>query len=132
MYLNKFVFFIYCCIIKHGKIKRTIKMTNNKTNLKNFLIVFTMLFFAICTCFAFAGCSPNIVVTNIEKSSSTEQDNTYTIYYSNGQTSTIKIANGKDGKDVSIDDIYDKYVETYGEITYADFLKLYFNIKFLI
>lgn len=102
-------------------------MTKNKITFKKFLIIFAMLFFAICTCFAFAGCSQNIVVTNIEKSNSTEQDNTYTIYYSNGQTSTIKIANGKDGKDVSIDDIYDKYVETYGEIAYADFLKLYFN-----
>lgn len=34
---------------------------------------------------------------------------------------------GKDGKDVSITEIYEKYVESYGEISYADFLKEYLN-----
>ena len=34
---------------------------------------------------------------------------------------------GKDGQDVTIEQIYDKYVQEYGEISYADFLKEYLN-----
>lgn len=34
---------------------------------------------------------------------------------------------GKDGQDVTIEQIYEKYKEEYGEISYADFLKEYLN-----
>ncbi len=34
---------------------------------------------------------------------------------------------GRDGQDVSIEEIYEKYVEEYGEISYADFLKEYLS-----
>lgn len=34
---------------------------------------------------------------------------------------------GKDGQNVTIEEIYSKYVEEYGDISYADFLKEYLN-----
>lgn len=88
-----------------------------------------------------AGCSlwnGAVYVTSIEQTASDGQGVTYTVYYSDGTTSTFSVENGADGKDgkdgadgkdgssITIDEIYEKYVEEYGEISYRDFLALYF------
>jgi len=70
-----------------------------KKNLKYFLLILIIL----PCCFLFAGCSllrSSIYVTDIIK---TDANGTYTIYYSNGTTSTITIEDGKDGENSTVD-----------------------------
>lgn len=99
------------------------------------------IFFIIPLCIlmmfslVFAGCnqSPDpLSVISIEKTETNGLVDTYTISYSDGSTYEFTVTNGtngtdgingKDGKDLSIQEIYDLYVEEYGEISYADFVK---------
>ena len=92
---------------------------------------------ALPVCFMFAGCSemePNSIVS-IEKTDTVGLVDTYTITYTDGTTSTFSITNGKDGvdgdngKDVTIDEIYEKYKEEYGDISYQEFLNLYLTVN---
>ncbi|MBR4270807.1 MAG: trypsin-like peptidase domain-containing protein [Clostridia bacterium] len=88
---------------------------------------------ALSTPFLLMGCSTqptteNVFVTGISKST-TDGGNNYLITYSNGTSSTITIENGKDGSDVTIDDILKKYKEEYGEIEYNEFLNKYLSIS---
>ena len=94
-----------------------------------------VMFVLICG-IMFAGCfGTKTTITSIEKTSTSGYVDTYTITYSNGETSTFTVTNGKNGKDgedgtsLSITDIYDSYVEKYGEIEYSDFLKLYLTLN---
>lgn len=80
-----------------------------RKNLKYFLI----LFIIIPCCLLFAGCtmpSTIVYVTDIVKS---DNSGLYTIYYSNGTTSTITIEDGKDGENstVDINNLFDSCVE---------------------
>ena len=89
-------------------------------------LIVTMLTFAI----AFGGCSKPVYVTDIVQTSWDDNSVTYTIYYSNGTTSKFTVtngANGANGADVTIKDVYDKYVEQYGYMDYNEFLKLYLS-----
>lgn len=71
-----------------------------------------------------------IYVTSIEKTGTNGTDDIYTITYSDGTTSTFTVSNGSDGKDVSINDIYEQYKETTGtDICFADFLKQYLTVS---
>ena len=98
--------------------------------------VFVVAFVLICG-IMFAGCFgiSKTSITSIEKTSTSGYVDTYTITYSNGETSTFTVTNGKNGKDgedgtsLSITDIYNSYVEKYGEIEYSDFLKLYLSLN---
>lgn len=87
---------------------------------------------ALSLSLCFAGCSSQqAYVTSISPAGTTESGTQYTVTYSDGREETLTVRNGKDGADgqvtsPSIDEIYDKYVEEYGETTYADFLELYF------
>ncbi len=100
---------------------------------KYMLSIMAVLVIVFCGVF-FAGCSSPAIVS-IEKTSSVGYVDTYTITYSNGKTSTFEITNGKngkdgkDGKDVSIAEIYQEYVNEYGEISYQDFLKQYLSVN---
>lgn len=69
---------------------------------------------------AFAGCSQSqAYVTSIAKSGSEGNDDIYTIYYSDGTTSTFTVTNGSDG--VTADDLYQKYIEETGDnISYSN------------
>ena len=97
---------------------------------KIFQTIFVMTFVLLCGVM-FAGCGDKLTITSIDKTSTSGYVDTYTITYSNGETSTFTVTNGKngtDGKDgtsVSISEIYEKYVEEYGDISYQDFLKQY-------
>ena len=73
-----------------------------------------------------------VYVTSIEKTASNEEMDVYTVYYSDGTTSVLQIKNGKDGKDadaVTVNDLYNEYVNRYGNITYAEFLQIYFSFE---
>jgi S1-C subfamily serine protease len=88
--------------------------------LKKYIVTAVAGILATCT-FCTAGCDSNTVsVASIEQT-----ENGFTITYTDGTTSQIQVENGKDGADVTISDVYDKYVEEYGDISYADFLNTY-------
>ncbi|MDE5896305.1 MAG: S1C family serine protease, partial [Clostridia bacterium] len=60
----------------------------------------------------------------------TEAGTQFRITYSDGKTDTLTVPNGKDGqdgRDVSIDDLYEKYVREHGDVSYAEFLDEYFS-----
>lgn len=64
------------------------------------------------------GSSP--VVTGIYKT-----DNGYTVYYSDGTSSTLE----SDGSsEITIDDLYERYKEEYGDISYEEFLQKYLSV----
>ena len=73
-------------------------------------------------------------VVDIKKTSTVGTSSTYTIYYSDNTTTIITVENGKDGskgedgKDVTIDDIYERYLLDHPNATYDDFLKEYLTI----
>lgn len=71
-----------------------------------------------------AGCSEESAsVKNILKTSSNADGDVYTIYYSDGTSSTITISNGSD---VTAKDLYEYYKEVYNDdLTYDEFLKKY-------
>ena len=87
---------------------------------------------ALSLSLCFAGCSSQqAYVTSISPAGTTESGTQYTVTYSDGREETLTVRNGKDGADgqvtsPSIDEIYEKYVDEYGETTFADFLELYF------
>lgn len=86
------------------------------------------------SCTMLAGCGNSSYVTKIAPAQTTDAGTSYTVTYSDGKTDTITVANGKNGKDgedglVSIDEIYAKYQELYGEISYADFLEQYLSVS---
>lgn len=90
------------------------------------LILFSIYCFCLCSCSLFDAASIKYV-TEIEKTSSTNLSDFYTITYNDGTKSTIKIENGKDGKDgldFSLDALFESFKKEYGEnATYDDFLK---------
>ncbi len=93
-----------------------------------------------------AGCGffPMRTIVSVEKTASEGLVDTYTITYSDGTFYTFEITNGadgedgkngaqgvsgKDGKDVTARELYEEYVAQYGEISYAEFLGLYFTLS---
>lgn len=69
---------------------------------------------------AFAGCgSTTPVVTGIYAT-----DNGYIVYYSDGTMSTL--AGG--GSEITIDELYERYKEEYGDISYEEFLQKYLTV----
>ena len=76
------------------------------------------------------GCSGQASVVSIEKTGSEGLQDIYTVTYSDGSTSEFTVANGSDGADVSIDEIYEKYkAEVDPSISYADFLQKYLSFE---
>ncbi len=69
-------------------------------------------------------------VVNIKKTSKIDKTTTYTIYFSDNSTSILTIEDGKDGKsqDVTIDEIYERYLVDHPNATYDDFLKEYLTL----
>lgn len=114
--------------------------------LKKSLIVFVL---AIVMALAFTGCSSqnSVCVSSIQKTGSDGLTDTYTIFYTDGSTSTFEITNGADGKDgkngtdgkdgkdgengknITADELYEKYKDIYGDISYSDFLSLYMTFE---
>lgn len=86
-----------------------------------------------------------VSILSIEKTATNGLVDTYTIYYTNGTTTTFQVTNGSNGsngtpgedgedgedgsngKDVTVMALYEKYKEIYGDISYAEFLSLYLS-----
>ena len=70
------------------------------------------------------------VVSITSTGTSANNENVFKVSYSDGTYNYFTIkngSNGEDGQDVSIDDIYQKYCDEVEEISYADFLTIYFG-----
>lgn len=93
----------------------------------------------------FVGCASSegekaaVYVVSIAQTAENEDGTEYTVYYSDGTTSTFVVAdgkdgadgqNGKDGADITAADLYEEYVARYGEdLTYAEFLEKYLSLS---
>ena len=101
---------------------------------KIFLSIIAIILIVFCSQIVTLGCSvkENLSIVSIEKTSSVGLVDTYTILYSDGTTYQFTITNGKNGEDadkVTIQEIYQYYVEKYGEISYSDFLLDYLQLS---
>lgn len=99
-------------------------------------IIFCFIFALVMPCvFMLGGCFSERVVTDIVQTSSDGATITYTVYYSDGTsnqffvTNGINGQNGESGKDLDINDIYKKYVEENGEISYEEFLEKFLSFS---
>jgi len=104
--------------------------------IKKNLGVLVLLLCLVMSLFVFGctkehDCNP-VSIQKIEKTGSVGLVDFYTIFYSDGTSSTFEITNGANGtngndaKDVTAYDLYDAYKEIYGqELSYDQFLKLY-------
>lgn len=100
---------------------------------KRRIITVLTTFLCLC-CFTLSACSQTESrgVLSIEKTATNGLVDTYTVYYTDGTTSTFEITNGKDGENgesVTIKALYEQYKIEYGEISYADFLSLYLTFE---
>ena len=69
-------------------------------------------------------------VVSIEKTSSGELADIYTVTYSDGSTSQLTVEHGRDGEDLSIVDIWQDYcAETGEEISLSDFVDRYLDLS---
>ena len=82
-----------------------------------------MAFSALAT-----GCSWNSVsVTSIEKTASYPYEDVYTVFYSDGTSSTFTVQHGQS---VTVQDLFDRYKEEYGDtLTYDEFLQKYLTLS---
>ncbi len=96
------------------------------------LLSITLIFSGIFGCVG--STKETVSVVSIELTSTEGLTDTYTITYSDGTTSTLEISNGadglagadgKDGTDLTVTDLFNKYKEQYPSATYADFLSLF-------
>lgn len=86
---------------------------------KNILLA-AVLAVVLAAALAFAGCgSTTPVVTGVYAT-----DNGYIVYYSDGTMSTL--AGG--GSEITIDELYERYKEEYGDISYEEFLQKYLTV----
>lgn len=80
----------------------------------------------IASVFVMTGCvSETKSITSVEKTSSQGLD-TYTILYSDGSTDEFTLASDETDS-VTVEDLYSKYCEEYGQMEYSEFLSLYFT-----
>ncbi len=98
-----------------------------KKNLKAFFILLSVVILLVC--FSSCGKAEQAFVINIEKTLSTGSVETYTITYSDGSISQIEIKNGKDGEDLSVNELFEKYLDLYPDATYEDFLNEYLTFS---
>ncbi len=97
----------------------------SKKNVSWMLALLLCTILICCCACSFSLGSKSVSVVSVNKTSTTGLVDTYTIFYSDGSTSTFEITNGKDGNDgadLDIDDIYAKYLELHPEATYEEFL----------
>lgn len=103
-------------------------------------IFVTLIFLAVAFCLVFSGCSIGDAraIASIEKTESNGLVDTYTIYYTDGTTSTFEVtngqngsdgANGSDGDDLTVEELFEKYKEEYGDVSYDDFLSTYLTFE---
>ncbi len=97
-----------------------------------------ILTFILISCVAFSvSCSFKVMddtvevyVTDIVKTDTVGLIDYYTVYYSNGTSSTFQVTNGRNGtnaSDITVKDMFEAYKEIYGEISFEEFLKIYLS-----
>ncbi len=74
-----------------------------------------------------AGCAKEAAsVISIQKTDSNGKQDIYTVYYSDGTTSSMTVTNGND---ITVEMLYAYYKQVYGdELTYAEFLEKYLSV----
>ena len=103
---------------------------------KRRIITVLTTFFCLC-CFSLSACSESDArgILSIEKTATNGLVDTYTVYYTDGTSTTFEIKNGMDGQNgadgesITIEAVYEQYKKEYGEISYADFLSLYMTFE---
>lgn len=81
----------------------------NKT-FKNFLRSMVLVVLILPLAFIFSACA-SVSVVNIEKTNSTDLVDIYTVYYSNGKTSSISVTHGEDGEDFDAEQLFEYGVQ---------------------
>ena len=116
-------------------------MKNKKSLIISLIIILTIVFTCVCGCDLLSTQNDVKSIVSIEKTYSEGLKDVYTINYSDGSKYVFEITNGKDGvngingingKDgeaLDIESIYNKYLETYPETTYEEFLKEVLEIE---
>ena len=116
-------------------------MKNKKSLIISLIIILTIVFTCVCGCDLLSTQNDAKSIVSIEKTYSEGLKDVYTINYSDGSKYVFEITNGKDGvngingingKDgeaLDIESIYNKYLETYPETTYEEFLKEVLEIE---
>ena len=105
----------------------------NKNNFSKILKIFVLMVFILpCFLLIFSGCNflSGVTIKDIKKTSTNDYMDTYTIYYTDGTTSTFTVKNGADGQDaesLTITQIYNECVEKGYTGSFNDFLKEYLS-----
>ena len=93
---------------------------------RKILYILTTLSISIIMIFTLSSCIyASKSVVSIAKTDTIGLRDIYTITYSDGTTSTFEITNGKDGQDandITVDMLFEKYLELYPDATYKDFV----------
>lgn len=83
----------------------------------------------LCAALLLSGCSSGPYVTGIARTGGDGAQDVYTVYYSDGSTTSFTVENGADGADLNIEDVYQSYCDRYGEIEFSDFLEMYLDVN---
>ena len=93
---------------------------------RKILYILTTLSISIIMIFTLSSCIyASKSVVSIAKTDTIGLRDIYTITYSDGTTSSFEITNGKDGEDandITVDMLYEKYLELYPDASYKDFV----------
>ncbi len=101
-------------------------MKNVKTKTKIGILIVILLCLLFGACFLLSACSWNTVsVVDIEYAGENGDYIIYTIYYSDGTTSSLSVKNGEDGQSITLKELYDAFVDAGYEGDYATFLAQY-------
>ena len=92
-------------------------------------ILAAVLAVIMCAAFLLAGCSSGPYVTGIARTGGDGAQDVYTVYYSDGSTTTFAVQNGEDGADLDIEEVYQSYCERYGDIEFSEFLEKYLSVN---
>lgn len=104
-------------------------MKNRKSLIISLIIILAIAFTCVCGCDFSNINNDDTSIVSIEKTYTEGLKDIYTITYSDGSTYVFEITNGKDGIDgkdgqeLDIDSIYNKYLESHPGTTYEEFLK---------
>ena len=94
-----------------------------------FIAILTLITILSFMAFGCSGCIPDQdqrYVVSIQNAGNADGEKSFLITYSDGTTSTFTVKDGQDANDVTIDEIYEKYCEEVANVTFAEFLHVYF------
>ena len=73
--------------------------------MKKFFKCLSLIFLIIPACFMFSACN-SVTIVDIKKTNTTESSTIYTVYYSDGTTSSMTVENGKDGESLNVEELF--------------------------